>query len=105
MEEVCWVHSVEEFGPESFRGSLESGVQVYPNPFTTSTTFKFKLTHAGKVNIEIFNQMGELINMVQMNCRQGKNEFTWKAESHSPGIYFIRLQMNEKLTIKKIIKL
>ena len=81
-------------------------INNYPNPFSTSTTIEYELSKRGKAEIKIYNQTGQLIKqVVQEDCQKGKNKFIWLAKDAPPGIYFIRLQVDNEIMIKKIIKL
>jgi len=80
-------------------------LSISPNPFTSSTTLKFELTQPGKVDIKIYNQMGELVEVIQTNAQSGKKTFTWNASRLPSGIYFIRLQSDNGISAQKVVKL
>ena len=81
-------------------------INIYPNPFSISTTIEYELSEPGTAEIKIYNQTGQLIEqIVQEDCQKGKNKFIWLAKDAPPGIYFIRLQIDNEILIKKIIKL
>ncbi len=80
-------------------------MSIHPNPFSNSTTIAFELTQAGKVEIKIYNQLGEQIEVIQKNTQPGKQKFTWDASGLPSGIYFIRLQAGNELITRKMIKL
>ena len=51
------------------------------------------------------NQIGQVIEkFIGQSDHIGINEVLWQAEGLPPGIYFIRLQVNNDLITKKIIK-
>jgi len=49
---------------------------ISPNPFSISTTIDFELTQAGMVELKIYNQLGELIEVIQKTAQSGKQTFT-----------------------------
>ena len=77
----------------------------YPNPFTTSTTIEFESDQAGKLELKIYNQLGELIELIQTNTQAGKQSYTWVANALPSGVYFIRIKAKNELITRKLIKL
>ena len=78
---------------------------IHPNPFSTSTTIAFESTQPGKVGLKIYNQLGELIEIIQKITQPGKQTVTWDASNLPSGIYFARLQIDNELITRKMIKL
>ncbi len=80
--------------------------QNYPNPFTGSTTFTYKLPESAQVRLQVFNSLGVLIaepvNEFQQN---GEHKVIWNAEGLPAGIYYCRLQAGRQEKSVKIIKL
>ena len=98
VEEVCETVFIEE---ENFSDKLT----INPNPFSTSTTIAFESTQPGKVELKIYNQLGELVEVIQTNTQAGKQTVTWDASNLPSGIYFVRLQIDNELITRKMIKL
>jgi hypothetical protein len=76
--------------------------QNYPNPFNNSTTFNYSLPEDGFVEINIYDEKGELIQRL-FNGNQLKGEYrvNWNADKIASGIYFYELQsQNRKITRK-----
>lgn len=72
--------------------------QNYPNPFNPSTRIKFTLASESKINIKIYNALGEeikeLLNETRIN---GEYEITWDGRDHfgqgvPSGVYFITME-------------
>lgn len=84
--------------------------QNYPNPFNPSTKIKYALPQSSKVNLTVYNVIGEvvlvLVNEVQ---DEGFHEISFDASSAagglSSGIYFYRLIANDNIQVKKMILL
>jgi hypothetical protein len=75
--------------------------QNFPNPFNSNTSIKFDLIQAGKVELKIFNNLGQIVKTIidgeyknkgTYYCRVNLNDFP-------SGIYFYNLlQGNQKIS-------
>jgi alpha-amylase len=73
--------------PDRFR--LEEN---YPNPFNTSTTFRFRLPEAGRVELVIYNICGQRVEtLVNEPLEAGEHRITWSPDNLGSGIYFYRI--------------
>jgi hypothetical protein len=79
--------------------------QNYPNPFNPSTKINFSLKEQGKVNLEVYNILGERVaSLVNGDMAAGNHEINFKAENLASGIYIYRLNVENKFTaVKKMI--
>ena len=67
--------------------------QNYPNPFNPSTTIRFALPMNAKVNIKLYNTLGqEVANIFNSDLSAGIHETTFNASNLSSGVYFYRLE-------------
>ncbi len=67
-------------------------VDVYPNPFNSSTTVRYNMPVSSSVSIAIYNSNGKQISELQSGVTQaGLNEYTWDASSVSAGVYFLKI--------------
>jgi len=84
----------------------ETGLQIYPNPFSDELTINYTLPVSSYTKIDIHNSTGEKIKeLFSKLLSEGKHVYNWKAKDLPPGIYFIRLQARNDFITKKIIKL
>jgi hypothetical protein len=78
----------------------------YPNPFNNSTVIKYGLTKTGSVRIDIYDILGRkvetIINKVQ---NPGYYEIRWEADNLPSGIYFYRLQAENRQVCHKMLLL
>ncbi len=85
--------------------------QNYPNPFNPSTTFEFALPELSKVNIGIYNVLGQLVKtLADAEYAAGRYSVDWDGTSDngSPvatGIYFYRMNANDFQATKKLMLL
>ena len=79
---------------------------VFPNPFTGSTTFTYSLTEPSQVSLRIYDgfgrQVAEPVNSFEQN---GEHKITWNAENLPAGIYYSRLYAGKQVMTNKIIKM
>ncbi|MEI8049268.1 MAG: Ig-like domain-containing protein [Bacteroidota bacterium] len=64
----------------------------YPNPLSTKTTFTYSLPESGKVQLEVYNKLGQAIRtLVDMDQNVGLHEFETDNFDLAPGVYTYRL--------------
>jgi len=62
--------------------------QNFPNPFNPSTTISYELTANSKVNLKIFNMLGqEVASLVDGDRLAGYHQEVWDATRCSSGVY------------------
>ena len=67
--------------------------QNYPNPFNPSTTIRFALPVNAKVDIKLYNTLGqEVENILSSELEAGIHEKVVNASNLSSGVYFYRLE-------------
>lgn len=66
--------------------------QNFPNPFNPSTTIEYALPFNSKVNLVIYNSIGEVVDeLVNTNQVAGYHSIKFNADQLSSGIYFYAL--------------
>jgi len=79
-------------------------LQNYPNPFNPYTSIQFSIPQENKVKIEIYNSLGQLIEvLVNARFNQGTYKVDWNATKYSSGVYFYKLQAGNYSETKKMI--
>ncbi len=85
--------------------------QNYPNPFNPSTVIKYELPEKSKVQIVIYNAVGESVKtMIARQQEAGYYEVTWDATNDAgqrvtSGVYFYRLKAGDYQAVKKMVLL
>ena len=83
--------------------------QNYPNPFNPSTTIKFSLAAESKVNLKVFNTLGqEVAELLNGNMIGGTQSLNFDATKLSSGVYLYRIVANgidgtNFISVKKMI--
>ncbi len=114
------------FSPDLHQGSIDSPVpftlsssgtqeavevqsfEVQPNPFHTETVFRFGLTQAQSVSLNVSDVRGKTVAQVTVPAREGLNNLVWKGQSDAgtmlaPGVYFVRLQTETGSVVRKVV--
>jgi hypothetical protein len=77
--------------------------QNYPNPFNPATNIKFALPKAARVNITIYNVLGENIaTLLNEDKEAGFYNIQFDASSYSSGVYVYRLTTEDFVQTKKM---
>ncbi|GAB4323106.1 MAG: hypothetical protein Kow0074_15060 [Candidatus Zixiibacteriota bacterium] len=99
---------VEAAGSSSAIPTQYSLNQNYPNPFNPSTEISFALPQAGRVDLSIYNVLGQHVrSLVNGHMEAGKHTVTWDGRDKNgnvaaSGIYFYRIKADEFTDIRKM---
>jgi len=84
----------------------ELGVNVHPNPFSTTIRIDYNLQHSCKVNLAIYNNIGKQVEILFNEYQQqGEQQVIINTEKLKSGIYFCVLRTNNGIQFTKMIKL
>ena len=77
-----------------------------PNPFTRSTTIRFRLPAAGRVRLGVFDLAGRLVARLLDESRPaGEQAVAWQPGSAPGGVYYVRLEAGGRTVTKRCVKL
>ena len=83
------------------------GINIYPNPFTSTTGISYSLTNSEDVDISIFDIMGRpVISNKKLRQMPGEYTFHFTPSEYGKsvsGIYFVKIKIREKLSEYRII--
>jgi beta-lactamase superfamily II metal-dependent hydrolase len=88
-------------------GDHEISLRVFPNPFTSQTTFGFSAAEEGRVTLDVFDTTGRLVNRFSTPGSAGTMTWDGRAvsgESVSPGVYFVRIKGASTGATHKVVK-
>jgi photosystem II stability/assembly factor-like uncharacterized protein len=83
--------------------------QNFPNPFNPSTRIHYTVGHSGRVQLDIFNVLGQKVKtLFNGDQRIGSYSLEWNGTNDvggkiSSGIYFCRMRTEEFTATKKMI--
>jgi len=79
---------------------------VSPNPFNQSFIVNYQLPQAATVQVDVLNLTGQKMmnSMVLTEQTKGNNQIAINGESWIAGLYLVRIQMNDQVWTKRIIK-
>ena len=91
--------SVSQSLPNTFMLS-----QNYPNPFNPVTTIAYTLPEAARVKVEVYNLLGQLMEvLVDSEQQAGYHRVLWDASDTATGVYFYRLTSDSFTATKRMV--
>lgn len=76
----------------------------YPNPVTESTSIVFSLNKNSRVNLQILDEYGRLVEtLVNTALPAGEHKVDYNAKNLKPGIYYYSLITDEKRKTNKML--
>jgi len=83
--------------------------QNYPNPFNPVTTIPYDLPKATKVDLTVYNLLGqEIIKLVDQYQSPGQKNVSWNGRNNyghqvASGIYIYHLKAGENMAVRKMV--
>lgn len=79
-------------------------LQVHPNPFNSSLTISYSIPRDQHVSIAVYNLLGQKVATFSSGYHnRGGHTAIWKAESSPSGIYFCRLESEDRVLVVKTL--
>ncbi|WP_052732412.1 right-handed parallel beta-helix repeat-containing protein [Hymenobacter terrenus] len=94
------VSSAPDLGAYEYNSTLTAtaaakrlvALEAYPNPFGSRATLRYVTTRAGKVRLEVLDNLGRRVALlVDGEQPAGPHEVAFDAPSHATGLYYARL--------------
>lgn len=99
-----YLHSPAVFG-NTVQEQHTRSLTVYPNP--THGKFRLKLEYSGadKVIVKLYDITGKLVQDISGDLVKGETDVSADVDLNNPpaGIYFLRIEIGNRLLTKKII--
>ena len=84
-------------------------LNVFPNPYKHKTNISYNLNNEADVSLEIYNVLGEKVEVMVNNQHQSKGDYTYtfsaNEKGYSNGVYFVKLRANDEQLIRRIVEL
>ncbi|GJQ62687.1 MAG: hypothetical protein SCALA702_17400 [Melioribacteraceae bacterium] len=78
----------------------------YPNPFNPSTNISFLIPEAGNVKIEVFNSLGQLVEvLISGFFTAGEHNIRFNALNFGSGVYYYTVSYNNETKSGKMLLL
>ena len=92
----------------NFKATEFSLNQNYPNPFNPTTKISYTLNKPGKVELSIYNLLGEKVKTLVNGASPASNSVIWNATDDAgnqvpSGVYFYKLNTADGHKVKKML--
>lgn len=80
-------------------------LNIHPNPFQNQVSIELTLQKSQFINLDIYDASGRLIQQFEQNSllATGSYHHTFIAKKLKAGMYFVRLQTDDKVHLRKLI--
>jgi len=100
-EIIVGIETKEEILPESYALS-----QNYPNPFNASTNIHYSIPTPSRVTLKIYDVLGQQVETLVDEIKPaGHHTAAFSAAGLSGGIYFYKIQMDDRVQTRKMVYL
>ena len=80
--------------------------QNCPNPFNSTSNFKFEIAKLGNAKIVVYDIMGrEVQTLVNESLKPGTYEVMFDGSMLNSGVYFYKLETENRISTKKMLLL
>ena len=79
---------------------VEKSISVYPNPANSIVNVDFGDLNASSAEIKVYDILGKQV--FDNSMKVSSNHYTINLGSESPGIYFVKINVNNKVVVRKI---
>ena len=97
INDSLWRRPLSDFGIAAVSEPPKNGqsVQIFPNPFSGSTTISFSSETSGYADVSIANALGaEVAHLYSGELATGEHSFTWSDPNICNGMYECLVRMN-----------
>ncbi len=82
---------------------LANTVKVFPNPFSQTTNVQLALEDSREVSLEVTNALGQRVAYREYGQLAGDTVLPFDGSNLSSGLYFIRVQLDDELVVRKVM--
>jgi len=88
--------------PFSLTESTNTEITVFPNPFQDYTNLSIFTQNKEDINVEIYNNLGEVVYNNHINIATGTNDLRIETGDLLPGLYYMNVIINGKNNLKPL---
>lgn len=82
-----------------------NNVSVFPNPVIDFAQINFTMVNDGKVDIDILDLTGKIVNKIESaNFTAGNQFFRWNCRNFPSGFYMVKVSTDKEIKLIKITK-
>jgi len=82
-----------------------SKISLYPNPFDDFSSLNMSLDKTSLVNVDLYNVLNQKIKTIHQDGFLNEGNHSFEIHVEENGIYFIKVKIDSKISIHKIVKL
>jgi PKD repeat protein len=82
----------------------DASVSVYPSPFKDVANLNYTLDKSSFVTVNIYNAIGEKVETLINPAKQSSGNYSHRININTPGIYFVKLTIDDRLIVERIVK-
>jgi len=82
---------------------FDSSIKLYPNPSPGNTQLKFNMENSRDLDIEIFNQLGQLMSFTHFD-NVSQDNIDLNTSTFTSGVYYVSISDGKVRSSKKLIK-
>ncbi len=112
-----WDGTAGEFGirftptPEDTTGvaiqditALNNQLSCYPVPAQNQANIVYNSITQGAISIQLYNLNGQLIETINEQAMEGKNQYSLDISNYASGTYFVQLNNGQSITSTRLVK-
>ena len=91
-------------GPSGILDGNDNDITVYPNPFSSTTSFSLNLSDEQYINIELNDMLGKRVATIYSGILpKGLHDFTIDSHGLTDGVYLYRIQGTDFMETGKVV--
>ncbi|MBN2611258.1 MAG: T9SS type A sorting domain-containing protein [Bacteroidales bacterium] len=80
-----------------------SALTVYPNPAKSDLTARFFSNTSASAKVSLVSLTGQILETTEMNTVAGINHASFDPSKYSQGVYFVKLEVDGKVSHSKVV--
>jgi len=98
-----YIDNVNISGTLSVTDNELTGISFYPNPTSEKVNISFNSNHGNSYQVKLINSLGQVVHEIEKTSLNGSNTISLDVSNFSVGLYFIKIEVDNLSTIKKLL--